>query len=429
VRRLLFLTALAILALPTMASAADRYASPAGGTALGCPAAEPCSLAAAITGAGADDVVIVTPGTYKVASTIEATVPLSIHGLAGQPRPRIVGAAKVTPLKSGEPVSLGDLAFEATEAGLGVVFAFAKGDVFDHLELIAHGLGTLSLRPGVSFTLTDSLLAGDGEGAGGLFVQGVETGASVLRNDSVVSNGPGAAGISIFVVNPAATVTMNATNVITGSASAEATPGGKASIFLDHSNVATIAGTITATDNQTAPPLFVNPAAGDYREAAGSPTIDGGINDPANGATDLLGNARALPGSLTCGSTPPAITDIGAFEYVSPAPNCTQPTAPPTPKTEKRQRPQTRISATEIRSHRAKFLFTGSGGGAGTALAFACKLDRRPWRACRSPKVYRHLALGRHTFRVRAIDGSAVDLTPAKRQFKIEPPHPGPRAG
>src|SRR5262245_59573583 len=162
----------------------------------GCPQAEPCSLAYAVEAAAANDEVFVTPGTYKVKSMMEATVPLSIHGVSGEPRPRIVGAAKVSVLKSGEHLSLSDLALEGTETGQGIVFAYANGDDFDHLELIAHEL-TLALRPGVTFTLTNSLLVGDGEGAGGVFVQGVETGTSVLRNDTIYSNGATPAGFYI----------------------------------------------------------------------------------------------------------------------------------------------------------------------------------------------------------------------------------------
>lgn len=56
---------------------------------------------------------------------------------------------------------------------------------------------------------------------------------------------------------------------------------------------------------------------------------------------------------------------------------------------------------------------------------FQCKLDRRPFRACRSPFTARRLSLGRHTFRVRARDRSGrVDPSPAVYAFKIVPAHP-----
>ena len=56
--------------------------------------------------------------------------------------------------------------------------------------------------------------------------------------------------------------------------------------------------------NQSAAPLLVNLAGGDFHELPGSPTVDGGVDDPANGSTDPDGNPRRL------GPAP----DIGAFE-------------------------------------------------------------------------------------------------------------------
>ncbi len=52
--------------------------------------------------------------------------------------------------------------------------------------------------------------------------------------------------------------------------------------------------------------------------------------------------------------------------------------------------------------------------------SFACKLDARAWAPCGSPKVYRHLAPGRHAFRVRAIDADRqADPTPAVWRWRI----------
>lgn len=426
-RFVLLFAVIATLGLPTGALAAVRYASPSGGATPGCPQAQPCSLATAISGAAAGDEVIVGSGTYSVAAKIESTVPLSVHGIPGQPLPRIIGAPGVVPLALPAPsVSLGYLAVEATESSLGAVAAFGSGDVFDHLELAGHGIATLALRPGIQFTLTDSLLTSDGETAA-LFVQGVASGSPQLRNDTLIATGPGSVGLSLFVTNPAATVTIDATNVIAEGtkfdAEAGATAGGTAAIAFDHSNLDASKGTVTATASQTAPPLFVNAAGGDYREAASSPTVNGGIDDPANGATDLAGDPRALPAFLTCGSPAPAITDIGAYEFVPAQPSCPPPSqttssAPPQPTAPVSKPLQTTISRARIKGTRAKFRFTGSGGSS-SKVEFSCKLDRRRWRSCRSPKIYRHLKPGPHTFRVRSVSGGAVDTTPAKRHFLV----------
>jgi DNA-binding beta-propeller fold protein YncE len=81
--------------------------------------------------------------------------------------------------------------------------------------------------------------------------------------------------------------------------------------------------------------------------------------------------------------------------------------------------PRTRITAVRVRysQGRAKFRFRSSEGGS----SFRCRLDRRRYRRCDSPKVYRHLSPGRHKFKVRATNRDRLtDPTPAKRRFWIE---------
>lgn len=64
----------------------------------------------------------------------------------------------------------------------------------------------------------------------------------------------------------------------------------------------------------------------------------------------------------------------------------------------------------------ARFGFAVNRAGAG----FRCRLDRGPYRRCKSPKVYRRLEPGRHTFAVVATGpGGAVEGTPAKFSWKI----------
>jgi hypothetical protein len=51
---------------------------------------------------------------------------------------------------------------------------------------------------------------------------------------------------------------------------------------------------------------------------------------------------------------------------------------------------------------------------------FQCKVDAKPFRACRSPFTTKQLALGPHTFRVRARDESGkLDPTPASYSFRV----------
>ena len=81
--------------------------------------------------------------------------------------------------------------------------------------------------------------------------------------------------------------------------------------------------------------------------------------------------------------------------------------------------PQTRITASpqhRTRSHLASFRFHSDD----SRSTFKCKLDRRRFKPCDSPRTYRHLADGRHTFKVRATDSAHnTDPTAAKRRWVV----------
>jgi glucose/arabinose dehydrogenase len=66
----------------------------------------------------------------------------------------------------------------------------------------------------------------------------------------------------------------------------------------------------------------------------------------------------------------------------------------------------------------ATFTFSAGVGGA----TFRCKLDGKPKAGCRSPKTYKKLKPGKHTFRVWAGAGVLTDPTPAKFSWKVLPP-------
>lgn len=408
-RAIAVVAAVLALAVPSAASGAQRFAAPGGGLTPGCPQAAPCSLELAISGAAPGDEVIVTPGTYSVAAPIETETPLWVHGQDGAPRPRLVAAPEKGVFKSFAPQRIGYLTLETTNSIDGALFVPADGTILERLEVLARGPEALGLRIGNNFTLTDSLVfAGPGENAAGVFVQGTANGAPQLRNDTILAQGSKSIGVSIFVTKAGATVAMSATNVIAGGdtdASAlvgsEAT-GGSATIAFDHSNLDSSEGSVTSTNGQTVPPLFVSAAAGDFHQAIGSPTIDAGLTDAANGPLDLDGNPRALPAANTCTEPDPAITDIGAYEFVPAPVTCI---------------PQTKITKFKRRGHRAKVRFTAT--GTKEAVTFKCKLDKRRWRPCRSPKKYKHLKAGRHVIKVRAFAGGQQDPTPAKRKFRV----------
>ena len=83
-----------------------------------------------------------------------------------------------------------------------------------------------------------------------------------------------------------------------------------------------------------------------------------------------------------------------------------------------RARPQTTIHKVLVkgRKHQATFRFKSSKAGS----TFRCRLDRRKFRNCRSPKSYRNLKRGRHVFRVAAVDDHGrIDRSPAVLRFRI----------
>jgi Ca2+-binding RTX toxin-like protein len=84
------------------------------------------------------------------------------------------------------------------------------------------------------------------------------------------------------------------------------------------------------------------------------------------------------------------------------------------PRTKIRARPRAVLTTSHARA-RAVFRFTANERGS----SFRCKLDRKPYRPCASPRVYM-LARGRHTVRIFAIDPAGnADRTPALLSLRV----------
>lgn len=98
------------------------------------------------------------------------------------------------------------------------------------------------------------------------------------------------------------------------------------------------------------------------------------------------------------------------------------PPPPPPPPPRDRQPPATRLRhhppallLADGPRRRVSFRFASSEPDS----SFRCKLDRQPWRPCRSPRVYQ-VRRGRHAFRVYAIDAAGNrDRTPALFEFRL----------
>lgn len=128
---------------------------------------------------------------------------------------------------------------------------------------------------------------------------------------------------------------------------------------------------------------------------------------PASGSTASL-SGPGCSGGTTCTVTVNSATAITAtFTLLRPS--------------------HTRIIKAKIdkKKHTASFTFTASGSVTGFQCALLppkTKGHKRPklrFRACTSPRIYRHLKHGGYKFEVRAVNSSGPDLKPAIKRFTI----------
>jgi hypothetical protein len=405
--KLLIGTMLATLlfAAPAEAGLDTRYAEPAGNGPEPCLESNPCSLTDALAGAPADAVVLLKPGTYTQSAQLILDDDVSL------------GAEQIDP----GGVVIESSALIAVSIAPGSINSLLRDITIDHDPAMAGLTAGLSAGAGVvqrvsvdsgSPSAVACSIAGDEvlirdtvcESTGG-------TGAAVnmplttsaqakLVNVTAIASGDSGAGIFLFATDVDADLLLEAENVIARGplvdVIASASPAGSsATMTLTHSSFATrnAGGNSSITDpatnnNQTQAPLL----DADNRQRPGSPTRNAGDNTAVGlGPADIDGQARILEGTV----------DIGADEFDLP-PN-TKITKKPPKKTTKRK---------------AKFKFTSNEGGAG----FDCKLDKKPYRPCDGGSfTAKRLKTGKHTFRVRAVDGFGnADPSPAKHTWKIK---------
>jgi hypothetical protein len=310
---------LSLLVAAPMAEAAQRYASTTGsGTA--CTEGAPCLLKEAVTNAASNDEVIVAAGTYTTNEplvTPGGALNVHIHGDLGGQMPTIVGKTSV-PIEipdGGGVLSYLDITNTANVAYGALCTLDGR---IERVRVTATGNNMVGLGLSGNCVVRDSVVRADGTEAIAIdagFTEGSYTG--VLRNVTATAKGLSAVGVrgeykGLFEKG---SYTLDVRNTIADGVTdllASGNPEGPGHILVSNSNFDTskaqFGATITdAGGNQTTQPLFVNAAAGDYRESPGSPTIDAGTVNQLGGL-DLAGSPRVL------GAAP----DIGAFEVVPP---------------------------------------------------------------------------------------------------------------
>jgi hypothetical protein len=135
------------------------------------------------------------------------------------------------------------------------------------------------------------------------------------------------------------------------------------------------------------------------------------------GSTSGLGETKVLAeepetGSGGGGSGDSTGTGTTTTTQTPPPPVVTAQPAPTKPTVKISKGPKKTSEATT-----AKFKFTATPAAGAT---FECKLDAAKWAKCKSPKTYKKLKPGKHTFQVRAAVAGAPVSKPAKYQFTIK---------
>jgi hypothetical protein len=137
--------------------------------------------------------------------------------------------------------------------------------------------------------------------------------------------------------------------------------------------------------------------------AAGSFTSAGGDPQAHSAASFPLSNLIAVP-------TPTVTPGPG------PVPT---PTVTPAPAAADTTPPRTLLRRAQINQEKRKATFRFASGERGST--FLCKLDKKKFKPCTSPKTYKKLKPGKHVFRVKARDRAGnVDRTPMVKRFKIK---------
>ena len=274
------------LAAPSQTALAEtRLAAPDGAGEDPACIASPCSLSAALEVAGPGDVVVAAPGVYDLGgSGLVVSNDVTLRGEHGAPAPLIQGGAGVPTLD------------------------VHSGSTISRIRVANPGTETAAVSLSSGALMRDSTVWSSGDMA--TAIEALGSPGPTLVNVTAVATGAG--GVALLADNGGDALT--GTNVIAEGSPDIATIGGASTFFMNNSNFDDPgeAAVIEGAGNQFAEPLLASPVNGDFRQVAGSPTIDAGSLDAPLGTHDPDGDTRIQ------GTGP----DIGADEFL-------QATAPP----------------------------------------------------------------------------------------------------
>jgi hypothetical protein len=145
-------------------------------------------------------------------------------------------------------------------------------------------------------------------------------------------------------------------------------------------------------------------------------------NGSCSGSPVVTGSASELAGGLAV-SVPDDSTTSFAAVAVDAAGNVSS-CSDQSVYVEDSTNPHTRITfapGVVTRDRTPVFRFTDMTGDEGTR--FLCRMDRRRFAPCKPPRRFKRLRMGRHRFRVKAIDAAGnQEQGPAVLRFRIVGP-------
>jgi hypothetical protein len=296
-------TVMGFAAVAPSAMADVRWAAPDGAAAAPCTSAAPCRLDTAVNDALAGDEVVLKPGTYNVTYTVDAVAAIDIHGQDGQAVPRLIGGAGLSATLDMSAGGSIRRVYASSSTNSGNAFSL-DGVIADGIEAEAtNGAYGIELYSSLAGTvLRNSIARADGSGAA-IQVKDTLAGSASILGVTAIGTG-GADGI---VVKSALSTTSVKNTIARGTNWDIEKKATAVAPLVSYSNFrpANTIGLTLGTGNQSDAPLFADAAAGDLRQATGSPTIDAGATDALAGLYDGNGVPR------TIGTAP----DIGALEY------------------------------------------------------------------------------------------------------------------
>ena len=316
---------------------AIRYAAPGASGPQPCAVqANPCALFTAAEGstAKAGDEVVLAPGTYKASAgdlgalnAVGVKDGVTLHGVAGSPRPVIVGDLRPSEPLGPTPVlfvrgAVSHIEVESSLAKIGI--ETDGGTISDVVSRVGLTEAIACAAPGLSsaqpMIVRNAVCLSSGSGGIALKVSGAgPSKAAALRNLTAVATGNASVGLEA-AMNGSGALSVNGIGVIARGtakdvvARATHSPSGESShvnVSLAHSDFAsTEAVTSDAADsaevtpagagsNVTAAPQFT---ADGFHQLRSSPTVDAGATDNLSEPTDIDGQPRIMGSAADIGA-------------------------------------------------------------------------------------------------------------------------------